>query len=95
MGVGVHGEVGVGGLEWVRVGVGGDRVGFGGAQVRGLRSGRSEELGGWSWGRRSLGRGVELRSGRLENWGQEVGVGGVGVRAGWGQSGSGGLGLGK
>ena len=43
-----------------------DRVGFGGVSVRGLGSGRSKEFGGrgWSWGGRSLGRGVELGSGR-------------------------------
>ena len=50
-GVEVYEEVGVGGLEWGRVvgvwvGVGGDGVGFGGIQVRGLGSRRSEELGG-------------------------------------------------
>ena len=87
-----HGEVGVGGwsgVEGVRVGVGGNEVGFGGVQVRGLGSGRSEGLGefgsSWDWG----------------TW--KVGALGLGCRVGWGylgklgseELGSGGLGLGK
>ena len=60
--LGSGGWHGVGG---VRVGVVRDRVGFGGVHVRGLGSGRSEELGSEEFG--SRGRGIE------------VGVGGIGV----------------
>ena len=71
--LGSGGWSGVGG---VRVGFGGDGIGLEGLQVRG--SGRSKELGGW--GRRSLGRGVELKSRR------SVGLGSrSGVRRGWGR----------
>ena len=89
--------------DWSGVGGVGVGVGFGGVQVRGLGSRRSEELGGW--GRRSLGRRVRLGSGRSEGLGSGglglgklIGIRGVGVervrvRGGGGiQVGLGGLG---
>ena len=62
--LGSGGWSGVGG---VGVEVRGDVIGFEGFQVRGLGSGRSKDLG--VWGRRSLGREVELKSTRSEGWG--------------------------
>ena len=82
--VGVIGRLGWSGVGRVRVGVVGNGVGFVGVQVRGL--GRSKELG--VWGRRSLGREIDLKQRRLVglgsgSWSQgfdlEVEAGGVGV----------------
>ena len=82
------------GVGGIRVGVGGDGVGFGGVQVRGLGSGRSEELRGLgSKGLGEFGLRVGLGLGKSEGWGvesvgvrdwvREVGVRGVGgVRVG-------------
>ena len=92
-----HGEVGVGGwsgVEGVRVGVGGDAVGFGGVQVRRLGSGRSEGL--WGLGSKGLGEfgsKVGLGLGNSEGCGIGVGVsGGLGSRVGFERLGSGELG---
>ena len=89
-----HGEVGVGvGSK----GFGEDGVGFGGVQVRGLGSGRSEELGVWVegvggvWveGRVGTGEvgGLGSRHWGRVDWGQGLGwkgwsQGGWGVRVG-------------
>ena len=82
-GVGVREVRGVRGVGVEGVQIGGDRVGFGGVQVRGLGSGRSEGLG--SKGLREFGSRVRLGLGNSEDWG----VGSGGLR----ELGSGGWGL--
>ena len=87
------GSGGWSGVEGVGVEVRGDVIGFEGFQVRGLGSGRSKDLG--VWGRRSLGREVELKSTRSEGLGLEVGFGRFGLEelgSGLGKLGLGGAG---